>query len=383
VLPKLTTPKPLIPTHQMGNEDLGAFYYEIGDYPASFKAYSRMREYCTTPKHHAELNLKLILVCIAQDNWLAVQSSIYKIQGLNLPDPETPRILPATHPVLGLAQMSTANYKGATTSFLATDPAFLAFDAASPNGSTSTALSFPHTVLTGNDVAVYGGLCALATLSRSELQSLVLENTSFRQFLELEPHVRRAIAAFCASKYTACLGVLAAYEADWRLDLHLARHVTALYAAIRRKCLVEFFAPFSCVSLDAVAATFPPPAGKDGLGMQGELEALIRDGALDARIDVVKGTMVCPTKDARQEVHEKALVAAREHERALRLRLFRANCLERGWEVKGPKSLQQGSMGNGTGLERDREDYRGMDMRGGRDGGGGGGRWRGDRERMK
>jgi len=36
----------------------------------------------------------------------------------------------------------------------------------------------------------------------------------------------------------------------------------------------------------------------------------------------------------------------------LRLKLFRANCLEKGWEVKGPKALQQqerDDWGNGAG----------------------------------
>lgn len=365
----------------MGNEDLGAFYYEVGDMPSSFKAYSRMREYCTTPKHHAELNLKLILVCIAQENWLAVQSSAYKIQGLNLPDPEKPRIMPVTQPVLGLSHMNTGNYRAATTAFLATDTTFLALDAASANGSTSTALRFPRTVLSGNDIAVYGGLCALATLSRLELQTLVLENASFRQFLELEPHLRRAIAAFCASKYTACLGVLKSYEPDWRLDLHLARHVTALYSMIRRKCLVEFFAPFSCVSFDAIAEAFPPTS--PDLSTQAELEALIRDGALDARIDAVQRTLVSPTRNARQDLYEGALRAAREQEKALRLRLFRANCLEKGWEVRGPKQPQQPMPGMEMG-EGGNSGYRtaGLGATGmGMGGDGGERRRRGERER--
>jgi 26S proteasome subunit RPN7 len=33
---------------KMGNEDLGSHYYRIGDLANAVKAYSRMRDYCTT-----------------------------------------------------------------------------------------------------------------------------------------------------------------------------------------------------------------------------------------------------------------------------------------------------------------------------------------------
>ena len=39
-------------------------------------------------------------------------------------------------------------------------------------------------------MATYGGLCALAALDRSELQSRVLSNIGFKEFLELVPEVR-------------------------------------------------------------------------------------------------------------------------------------------------------------------------------------------------
>lgn len=41
------------------------------------------------------------------------------------------------------------------------------------------------------DVATYGGLCALATFSRQELRSKVLDNIGFSSFLELAPEARR------------------------------------------------------------------------------------------------------------------------------------------------------------------------------------------------
>lgn len=44
-------------------------------------------------------------------------------------------------------------------------------------------------VVAPEDVAVYGGLCALATFGREEIKRRVLENASFKNFLDLVPQV--------------------------------------------------------------------------------------------------------------------------------------------------------------------------------------------------
>lgn len=41
------------------------------------------------------------------------------------------------------------------------------------------------------DLALYGGLCALASFDRTELKSKVIDNVGFRELLELMPEVRR------------------------------------------------------------------------------------------------------------------------------------------------------------------------------------------------
>lgn len=46
-------------------------------------------------------------------------------------------------------------------------------------------------VLAPEDIAVYGGLCALATFSREEMKRRVLDNASFKNFLDLMPQVCR------------------------------------------------------------------------------------------------------------------------------------------------------------------------------------------------
>src|ERR1700761_4818666 len=144
----------------MGNEDLGTHYYSIGDLNNAVKAYSRMRDYCTTAPHIASTAFRIIAVAIEQRNWLAVQSQVHKVRNIQLKPEESARNQPKIQAAMGLQQMSTFDYREAAISFVNTDP--------------SLGDSYSD-VLTSNDIAVYGGLCALASMTRFELQSKVLE----------------------------------------------------------------------------------------------------------------------------------------------------------------------------------------------------------------
>ncbi len=46
-----------------------------------------------------------------------------------------------------------------------------------------------HDVLSAQDVAVYGGLCALASFDRHELRNQVINNVGFRDYMEVNPEV--------------------------------------------------------------------------------------------------------------------------------------------------------------------------------------------------
>ena len=47
-----------------------------------------------------------------------------------------------------------------------------------------------HDVLSAQDVAIYGGLCALASFDRQELRNHVINNISFRDYMEVNPEVK-------------------------------------------------------------------------------------------------------------------------------------------------------------------------------------------------
>lgn len=46
-----------------------------------------------------------------------------------------------------------------------------------------------NTVISPQDIALYGVLCGLAHFNRSELRQHIIDNVAFREYLELYPEV--------------------------------------------------------------------------------------------------------------------------------------------------------------------------------------------------
>ena len=313
----------------MGNEDLGTHYYTIGDLNNAVKAYSRMRDYCTTAPHIASTAFRIIAVAIEQRNWLAVQSQVHKVRNIQLKPEESARNQPKIQAAMGLQQMSTFEYREAAISFINTDPSL------GDNYSD---------VLTGNDIAIYGGLCALASMTRLELQSKVLENSNFRNFLELEPHIRRAITFYCGSKYSQCLEILESYRADYLLDIYLQPLVADIFKRVRTKSIIQYFQPFSKVTLASMEKMFGTPTTLNGVAngnaarqnFLNEVITLIEEGRLDARIDMENGVLEAVQHNQRAEAQQAALDVVDGFIREARMKLIRLQVINSGLEVKPP-----------------------------------------------
>lgn len=325
----------------MGNEDMGHFFYDCGDWSAAHKAYMRMREHCTSNKHLADMTLRLVLTSVAQKSWLTVQSHVAKVDAAQLKGDEKTKLDPIVSATTGLAQLGVGNFRDAAAAFITTSPAYLTTEPVA-------GITWQREVLTGNDVAVYGGLCALASMDRTELQDRVLGNNDFRNFLELEPHIRRAINLFCNSKYSACLEVLEGYRNDYLLDVYLSSQLASIYGRIRTKSIVQYFIPFSCVTLDEMATKFQLTG--EFATIEDELETMINSGTLDARLDLVDRLLISPPTNPRHTVHSEALDMAEKYDHTLRLRLTRLNMLAAGFEIKPSKgglSESNSSLGDG------------------------------------
>lgn len=250
----------------MGHEDLGHHLEETGHLKEAAEAYGRMRHDVSTTKHIMDCAQRLISVALQRRDWTSVLSNVGKIGGIQGVEDDR-GMQPYMKIVHGIGQMGLGKFYEAAQSFLQAD-------------SSIPADTF-NDIATPNDVAMYGGLLALATMDRNSLQGRVLDNPGFRAFLEHEPHIRKAISHFVNGRYSSCLSILDSYEADYLLDIYLQKHVRNVFARIRRKCIVQCFIPFSCVTLESLDKAF----ATEGQSIEPELVSMIRDGTLNARVD--------------------------------------------------------------------------------------------------
>ncbi|MBW03443.1 COP9 signalosome complex subunit 1, partial [Eschrichtius robustus] len=289
-----------------GHDDLGDHYLDCGDLSNALKCYSRARDYCTSAKHVINMCLNVIKVSVYLQNWSHVLSYVSKAESTpeiaeqrGERDTQTQAILtklkcaavgiaaaqppwaPGSRSVLpvltgkvtphlpafvaGLAELAARKYKQAAKCFL-----LASFDHC----------DFPE-LLSPSNVAVYGGLCALATFDRQELQRNVISSSSFKLFLELEPQVRDIIFKFYESKYASCLKMLDEMKDNLLLDMYLAPHVRTLYTQIRNRALIQYFSPYVSADMRKMATAFNTTVA----ALEDELTQLILEGLINARID--------------------------------------------------------------------------------------------------
>lgn len=303
---------------RMGNEELGEHFEKIGSLSEAAEAYNRMRQDVTTTKHIIDCGLHLVNIYLYRRDWTMVINSLGKITGVQSGEEEK-FYQPFTKLVSGIALLGLKHYSDAAKNFLQID-----FDI--------PPTQYNH-IASPNDIATYGGLLALATMERKELQARVLDNPSFRSFLEHEPHIRKAISLFVNGRYSACLSILESFRNDYMLDIYLQRHVTAIYAQIRSKCITQYFIPFSCATLDNLNQAFAP----EGESIENELVSMIRDGTLRARLDAKNKLLIAVQPDPRLQMQKSAIEVARQYELEAKERLRRISIISAGLEVVGKR----------------------------------------------
>ncbi|KAL8554337.1 hypothetical protein ACS0TY_002501 [Phlomoides rotata] len=244
---------------RMGYNDFGDFYYAHGLLGEAFKSYVRTRDYCTTSKHIVYMCLNAILVSIEMGQFPHVSSYVSKAEASQ--DSLDPVAVAKLRCAAGLAHLEGAKYKLAARKFLETGPEI---------GNNYTE------VIAAQDIATYGGLCALASFDRAELKSKVIDNSNFRNFLELVPEMRELINDFYTSRYASCLEYLSNLKPNLLLDIHLNDHVETLYEQIRNKALIQYTLPFVSVDLNMMANAFKTSV----TGLEKELEALITNNQI-------------------------------------------------------------------------------------------------------
>ncbi|XVF79985.1 hypothetical protein PTKIN_Ptkin15bG0034200 [Pterospermum kingtungense] len=302
---------------RMGYNDLGDFYYAHGALGDAFKSYVRTRDYCTTSKHIIQMCLSAILVSIEMGQFTHVTSYISKAE-------QTPEALDSLtvsklRCAAGLAHLAAKKYKLAACKFLEVGP--------------ELGNSYSE-VISSQDVATYGGLCALASFDRTELKNKVIDNINLRNFLELVPKVRELINDFYSSQYASCLEYLGNLKSNLMLDIHL-HHFETLYDQIRIKALIQYTHSSVSVDLRMMADAFKTSVA----GLEKELETLITDNQIQARIDSHNKILYARHANQRNATFQRALQIGNEFDRDVRAMLLRANLLKHDYNLRASRKV--------------------------------------------
>ncbi|THU55096.1 hypothetical protein C4D60_Mb11t02970 [Musa balbisiana] len=290
---------------RMGFNDLADFFYDHGQLGDALKNYVRTRDYCTTSKHLIHMCLSVILVSIELGQFMHVSNYVSKAE-------QTPEQLDlVTHSKLrcaaGLAYLETKKYKLAARKFLETGPEL---------GNNYTDM------IASQDVAIYGGLCALASFDRTELKGKWQRRDS-----------SPGPCNILLNRYASCLEYLEKLKPNVLLDIHLHDHVETLYTEIRHKAIIQYTHPFISVDLHMMAGAFKTNVA----GLEKELEALITDNQIQARIDSHNKILYARHADQRNATFQRALQTGVEFERDVRAVLVRANLIKQESILKAAK----------------------------------------------
>lgn len=152
-------------------------------------------------------------------------------------------------------------------------------------------VSYFNNIMSANDVAIYGGLCALVSMDRRQLQAQILNNTNFKSFLALEPSLNELIESFYKSKYAQCFQLLDKYSQLLKLDMYLAPHLDKLIQLVRERAMIQYCIPYSIVGMRKMATAFKMSIDD----LENDLAGLIgKKQKIDARIDSHKKVCIIP-----------------------------------------------------------------------------------------
>ncbi|KRG02919.1 uncharacterized protein Dmoj_GI13139, isoform C [Drosophila mojavensis] len=199
-------------------EEIGDYHVKSGNLQMAVKFYARTRPYCTSSDNVIEMFRNLIRVSIFMANWWHVLSYIDEAKQYALGYPNLARSVPAQLScAAGLANMSLKIYKTAAHCFLLTP-----YDQYDYNK-----------IVAPQDVAIYAGLCGLATLEPEMLRLGCFNSEKFKPFFAQSPIMWDILAKFFNNQFDHCERLLHELESRVRLDIYVAPHVDALYSKIQ------------------------------------------------------------------------------------------------------------------------------------------------------
>ncbi|KAI8084756.1 26S proteasome subunit RPN7-domain-containing protein [Halteromyces radiatus] len=298
---------------RIAQTNLGDYYYDVGKMSDASKCYSRTRDYCSTSKSILDMCFNMIKVHLEERHYVHVHSYIVRAE-------TTPQIPDKVNTISRLKCCQAI-----ASLFISDANRYQTVAQCLTQGVALESSHLIHDIMSPNDVALYGGLCALASFERSQLHDLISSNVAFKGYLELVPHVREIMEYFHASKYAACFSLMENYREDWKLDIYLNSHIDPIFQCVREKAMVQYCIPYSIVDLGRMASAFHTTVDQ----LESELVKLIgQKGKIDGRIDSHEKVLYFKQQDQRKKAFDQSLGLAVEYEKSAKALMLRLNLLK-------------------------------------------------------
>jgi len=184
-------------------------------------------------------------------------------------------------------------------------------------------------IATISDLVMYVVLCSLATMTREELRSNVIENANLREWLERSDcsAYKTLLNSFFNCKWSSAWHTLETVMKNARFDMFIERVSGALAENIRERLVLQYCKPYETISFEVMAKAFDV----DKFFIERMILDLIDNGTLSARINGVDHTLTKFTPNARTEAFESTIRAGQVFEDWTDRDLFYTNIIDGGF----------------------------------------------------
>jgi COP9 signalosome complex subunit 1 len=313
------------------HNDFGEFHHRRGDITSALKQFTLARDHSSSPLEMGESSIKGIVAATDIKNMTQLESYLNKFEHGGC---DSSLMMSQFTAARGLFWLMKGEFGQAARKFAEVSPEI---------GDSLTNL------ITAEDVATYGTLCAFASLEREEAKR-ILSDSSFRNFIDLVPAVGEMVTHFFEGRYGSVISWLQTHRTRLALDLYLSELIDRLFEAIRDRCVLQYVTPYLNVSLVSMAEAF----SLDVPSMEHSVATLIGNGSLNARIDSAAKTIHVVSVERRAESFAKVAKLSSVYVHDMQSLLLRMSCLEQDVMVAAPHDPtadfhQNLSLGHGDG----------------------------------
>jgi len=315
--------------------DLAEHYERQGNYGVALTKYVEAFECADSPRHIVEIRVRICKAAILGNVWPQVkQHAPSVLEGNEF----RTQIRTGTDKgilmvCLGLYYLHKKQYNEAARYFVT-----------NPHKNTA---NYMTDIISNETIGLYGALCAVVAYNRGEFEDHVIFSKFKQNYLQSSPKALALVQAYHECRYADVTKALKDLEVDIHIDLYLRDQASEIISAVRGKAMVQFFSPFSAMSMERMANAF----GVNIKELEKELVICISQGHINAKIDshnkVVQAVDPDDEADLYDSVHQMGSNWARE----TKAMLLRMSCLQHGVEASemGERNFDGPEDGDGMG----------------------------------